>query len=159
MSPMTLHEFDRENVCKVLRAARSADADELRAQVFNDGIDALADNFLRSRGFKFCLGLPGEPVACVGVEEIHPRVWQAWMFATDDFPLIAGGVTRFIRRHVIPAVERLDAHRCHAIAAQDNTPACRWLEVLGAKKEAILARYGRDGETFVMYRWDRRVQN
>jgi len=137
----------------VLDRARKADREELLALQFGDNWAELIGNVIQTPGLRFCFG-NGFPVVCLGGSEVHPGVWQAWSFATDEFGSIALPVTRFAKDVMLPAFVRLGMHRGQAIAGADNVGAKKWLKLLGAEEEATLKRYGRDGQDFVMFRWD-----
>lgn len=150
---MTLHECDGPTLLYVLDRARAADREELLALQQGDNWTPLISDILRAPGLKFFFG-DGKPVVCLGGCEVHPGVWQAWSFATDDFGKLALSVTRFARDVMLPAFVKMGMHRGQAIAAANNAGARRWLKLLGAEEEATLKRYGREGQDFVMFRWD-----
>lgn len=77
-----------------------------------------------------------------------------WLFATDDFNQIGISVTRLIVRTIIPMMVDAGAHRLEARSMEGHTDAQRWLKVIGAKREATLRAFGRDGQDFHVYAWD-----
>lgn len=85
-----------------------------------------------------------------------PGVWGVWMFATDRFPEIGLFTTKFIKKNIISALIPV-AHRAQCYSAESHTEAHKWLEVLGARKEAVLKDYGKEGQTFYLYRWSQYV--
>jgi hypothetical protein len=95
----------------------------------------------------------GTPAAVVSAAELYPGVYQVSMFATDDWPQVARGMTRWIRRTMIPAMLAAGGHRaeCRSIAGHET--AHRWLESLGFLREAVLPDCGRGRETFFQYAW------
>lgn len=155
-SRMTLHEVSGANLLYVLDRARAPDREELLALQRGDNWAELIDDLLRSPGLRFCFGA-GKPAICLGGCELHPGVWQAWSFATEDFSKIVRPVTRFAKDVMLPAFIRMGMHRGQAIASVDNRMAHKWLRLLGAREEATLKAYGRDGQDFVMFRWDANV--
>jgi hypothetical protein len=74
------------------------------------------------------------------------------MFATDEFHRIALPLARHIRKKVIPALMPF-AHRVDCESMEGHHEAHKWLEILGAKRENTLERYGKNEETFYTYRW------
>lgn len=151
---MTLHDCDGPTLLYVLDRAREADRRELLALQYGDNWSRLIDEILGAPvSLKFCFG-NGRPVVCLGGSEVHPGVWQAWSFATDEFKDVALPVTRFATDVMLPSFIRMGMHRGQAIAGSDNRGAHKWLRMLGATEEATLKRYGRDGQDFVMFRWD-----
>lgn len=95
------------------------------------------------------------PVAAFGAYEIMPKFWNVWMFATDDWPLVAMKVTRTIIREWTPIIFESDAQRMDCWSMDGHDVAHRWLEVLGARREASLENYGATGKTFHCYSWTR----
>ena len=77
------------------------------------------------------------------------------MFATDDWPLVAMKVTRTIIREWTPIIFKSDAQRMDCWSMEGHDVAHRWLEVLGARREASLENYGATGKTFHCYSWTR----
>ncbi|MEQ9416663.1 MAG: hypothetical protein RJQ08_03870 [Salinisphaeraceae bacterium] len=152
----TLVDATAERIGHIARALRAADARELAAQRWEWDPDALVGEVMGYYGpFKWVCERAGEPIAAVGAVQLHPGVWSAWMFATDEFPKIGLYLTRFVRRRMIPSLVRLGAHRCDARSIEGHDHAHRWLRALGAVEEARLVRYGRNGEDFIVFRWDK----
>ena len=77
------------------------------------------------------------------------------MFATDDWPMVAMKVTRTILREWTPIIFESDAQRMDCWSMDGHDVAHRWLEVLGARREASLENYGATGKTFHCYSWTR----
>lgn len=145
-----------EGVAHIARNLRAADARELGAQRWDMDPDSLAREVRDYYGpYKWVVERAGVPIAAVGAVAVHPGVWSAWMFATDDFHKIGLYLTRFVRQRMIPSLVRLGAHRCDARSIDGHDHAHRWLRALGAVEEARLLRYGRNGEDFIVFRWDR----
>lgn len=97
-----------------------------------------------------------EPVAAFGAVERWPRVWQVWAHATDKWPLVAFEVTKAIKRELIPYLVDQGAIRAEAWTLKSYRNAHRWLESLGAKREACLREFGKHGEDFYLYVWRRK---
>ena len=144
-------------VSYVVQLMRAADREEIFALRNDDSPDNLAaEVFLRWGTLGWVAWHDEFPVAVFGATQLWPRCWMAWMFATDNFPLVGFEVTRFIRRSMIPGLVERGALRCEARSIIGHTEAHRWLrESLGAIEEARLRRYGRNGEDFLVFRWDR----
>lgn len=97
------------------------------------------------------------PVAVGDVLEIRPNVLTLYFFATDDLPLIAGPLTRFIRyRLLLPLMKT--AHRIEAASLVGHDTAHRWIRFLGLSEEAVLRGYGKNGEDFIQFAWVRDVR-
>jgi hypothetical protein len=133
---------------------RAADAAEIFATWPDDDRAALADRVAVRGPFAWCVGA-GEPIACIGAHEGWPGVFSAWMFATDRFPEIGFPLTRWVRRCMMPAIAAAGAHRAHAYSMEGHDDAHRWLEGLGAVREATHPDFGKRGETFHVYAWGR----
>lgn len=100
-----------------------------------------------------------KPIAAMGVipeRKGDPSVWLTWMIHTDEFPRIFRPLTSFVKSSLIPALENMGAHRCHAHSLATNVQAHRWFKLMGAVEESTMLRYGRRGEDFKVFRWDRR---
>ena len=131
---------------------RAADAEEIFATRWVEDRQALAREVAARPDFAWVAGA-GEPIACIGVLQVWPRVWEAWMFATDRFPAIGFPLTRWVQRAMMPAVAGAGAHRVHCHSIEGHHEAHRWLEALGAVRESSKPFFGRNGETFHVYRW------
>ena len=153
---MNLRKLNLLDVAYVCARLRDADRREIFATRRTDEPDALAVEIIRYWGpIGWVATHNDRPVALVGATETWPGVWSAWMMATDEFPMVARRVTRFVKRVMIPGLVDLGAHRCEARSIDGHTEAHRWLRVLGATEEARLRRYGRNGEDFLVFRFDR----
>ena len=97
-----------------------------------------------------------EPVAVFGCAPMWPGVWSMWFFATDSLPKIGMGVTKLIIRYIVPMLWEGGAHRLECRSMEGHVEAQRWLETIGATREATLHGYGREGEDFHVYTWEKR---
>lgn len=95
----------------------------------------------------------GEPVALVGADPDRPGVWTVYAFGTPRWGEVVGGLTRYVRRVMIPSLVSGGAHRAQCYSISTYTQAHRWIELLGAKQEAVLRQFGRHGEDFIVFRW------
>lgn len=153
---MRLTDLEPWAVAHVVRNIREADRAEVFALWPGDEDSFIAEVCANYGPFRFVAWHESVPVAIFGANLIRSGVYTAYLFATDDFPLIGLPVTRFIKRELIPVIERAGAHRCDAWSSATHFWAHRWLKALGAFPEATLRRLGRDGEDFVIFRWDNR---
>lgn len=133
---------------------REDDRREIYATRWLDDPEDIANDchIHRKTGYIACLD-DGKPVAAIGAIEIHPHVWSVWMFATDDFPKIALELTKFAFRHLAPAIRKVGGHRAECRSIVGHEAAHRWLRFLGAKEEARLSGYGKNGEDFILFAW------
>lgn len=153
---MRLFQLDPVALTHIVHNMREADKDEIFATEWDDD---------PSKFVQKCMGLSGYawiaanndriPIACFGAMPLWPGVWQAFMFATDDFRQIGLGLTKFVRKAMIPGLLDTGAHRVQAYSSASHKWAHRWLENLGAEVEATARKYGRNGEDFLVFVWDR----
>lgn len=139
----------------VAQRMRAADAREIWATRWNEDPHELARDAVACAPVAWTACKGHVPVACIGAGPLHPGVWRVWMYATDDFPSVGMKVTKFARRVMIPALLHAGAHRAECLSIDGHDQAHRWLEALGAAREATLGGYGRDGEDFHLYAWRR----
>lgn len=147
---------DIDHVCRRLRALDRA---EIFALLYGDTADALIEHLvLHASGFlEFHAVAPSAAPhrACglVGLYPLRPHVAGASFFGTDELGHHIKPVTRWIRRTLIPRAQACGLHRVETQALESWRANCRWLEALGATREAVLPLYGKDGETFVQFAW------
>lgn len=99
----------------------------------------------------------GTPIAVIGVVFPHPGVASTIFFATDQFEHVALATTRFIRRKLFPILVNTGIHRLQ-VCSMDNGRSIdnwRWILSFGAKKEAVLKAYGKNGEDFNLFVLDK----
>ena len=95
----------------------------------------------------------GKPVAVISWLQMHPGCYTVAMLATPDWPSVALSVTKWVRRALIPKLLDSGARRVECKSIDGHTDAHRWLLSLGARAESRLESYGKNGETFVLFRW------
>lgn len=144
-----------ELIIPVAENMRDWDRREIRATRFTD------DPLIIANEAKICGQIVGfvagleRPIAAFGGFEMWPGVWSAWLFATDEFGRIGISVTKTTVRRIIPMMWGFGAHRIESRSMEGHHEAQRWLEVIGARREATLHQYGRDREDFHTYKWER----
>ncbi len=154
--PPTLDKLSAPALGHIVANLRAADRRELQAQRWEDDLGTLPEDILTAYGpYAWIVSLHDEPIAAVGAVPMWPGVVYAWMFATDKFPQIELFLTRFVKRSMIPNLVSLGTHRCEARSIEGHDVAHRWLRALGAQEECRLHRYGKGGEDFLVFRWDR----
>lgn len=147
-----------DHILHVTRNMRQADREEIFALQYSDDEEVLARLVHAACGpFAWVFAADdGEPVAIMGVKPMHPNVFDAFMYATPRFGEVGAAMTRFVRKAMIPLLLKSKIHRVHAISKADHFDAHRWLEMLGARREATLEQYGKGGEDYVVFTWTRR---
>ena len=144
---------DLEALKHITHNLRERDAAEIFACRWSDDPDDLASDVSQYGEFQWMVRLDGEPVAAIGAYPAWPGVWSVWAFGTDNWPKVILSLTKHVKRFMIPAFLNQKAHRAECRALKTHTDACRWLEMLGAHKEAELAGFGRQREDFNLYVW------
>jgi hypothetical protein len=102
----------------------------------------------------------GRPAGLCAFTEMHPGVWNAWMFGTDDFRNVVVDLVRWGRREVrdILAVSR--GHRCQCDSRAGHDQAHRLLKALGARQEGPpMKGYGKDGSDYLRFVWLRETDS
>ena len=97
----------------------------------------------------------GKPAAVIGARQAHPGVWNLYGFGTDDYEHIMLEVTKHARRVMMPEVKATGAHRAQALSPADHVETHKWLRFLGAKEEARLGGFGKNGEDVLVFAWRR----
>ncbi len=153
---MKLLPLELAAVEAIARAMREADAREIYATRATEDAAQLALDVVRySRLGAVMATEDGAPVAAIGAVEGWPGVWQVWMFATDRWPEVALGTTRWAQRVLKPALLAAGAHRAECRSLARNRATHRWLESLGARAEALHSGYGKAAEDFITFAWRR----
>lgn len=153
-SQVRLSPLEPEAVRCVADRMRPADRREIYATRWTDEPTDLVDSCMFSGQYGWVAGLE-RPIAALGAIPMWPGAWSVWMFATDEFRQIRIGLTKFVARTMIPGLRASGAIRAECRSIADHEEAHRWLEVLGAHREAVLEHYGKRGESFFLYVWTR----
>ncbi len=132
---------------------RAWDAREAFALRFDDDSEALAQAILQAGPVFWVAGLGAAPIAVFGCTEMWPGVWSMWLLATDDFHHIGISMTKLVTRDIVPMLFEAGAHRLEAKSMEGHDDAQRWLELIGARREATHPAFGRGRETFHTYVW------
>jgi len=139
----------------IIQNLRERDKQEIFATRWGDDLEELVQDIQGYGEFQWTAVLDGTPVAIIGACPMWPGVWSVWAFGTEDWPKVVLKLTRHARQAMIPALHEQGAHRAECRALKVHEDACRWLELLGAHKEAELAGFGRQREDFILYVWSR----
>jgi len=151
---MKLAKLNIEDVRYITHRLRERDRHELFALRWDDCPEQLAQDVMTWGQFAWVAGID-EPAAAIGASLISPNLWQVWAFGTDHWPEIALGLTRHVKKVMTPALLEAGMVRSECKSLDIHTDAHRWLEVLGAEKESESPNYGKNGETFFTYVWQR----
>lgn len=93
------------------------------------------------------------PVVVVGAIPIRQGVWTAYMFATGHLSEVGLGLTRWVKRTLIPELVAAGAHRIQCEVIEGYDTALTWLRAFGAKNEGALPKFGLGQETFYRFAW------
>lgn len=136
---------------------RVRDFEEITATSFTDSRSDLADELSTGlvMGSRIITGFAwaGRPTACFGAVEPWPGFWSVWMFATDDWTKVAKSATKHILRVTLPAFWAEGAHRVEARSMAGYDTAHNWMIRMGARREATLRAFGKNGEDFDVFVW------
>jgi hypothetical protein len=157
MTGVTIAPVTYDAVLSIARNMRAGDAREIWATRWIESPEGLAADVMRAGEYGFVISLDEEPVAAIGAAPNWPNVWNVWMFSTDKWPKVALSVTKFVRRVMIPNLYKAGATRVHCMSIAGHSVAHRWLESLGAIKGNREPGWGKNGEDFFMFRWDRKT--
>jgi hypothetical protein len=151
---MRLAYLNEADLLYVADNMRDIDKKEVYATRWDENPATLVDSILSNGRFGWVAGgEDGIPIAAFGAVPMWPGVWQVWMFATDRWPEVSVGVTKFIKRIMIPSVKSSDWHRAECRSIEGHDVAHRWLEMLGATREGALPYFGKNKDTFHVYSW------
>lgn len=143
------------NVYYVALQMRARDLAEFSAMTYDDDRVSAAIRLAALYGDMpgvECAMLDGVPVAVGGLVWARPGVASLLFYATDAFPKIVHGLTRYINRTGM-AEAKQRAHRIECFSLSTYTEMQQWVEVFGLKPEATLRGYGKNGEDFTVYAW------
>lgn len=155
--------MNREGLAHVVCNMREIDRQEVFATTFPHDNPAHDNEAMIERTFRagteagigFIAYSGEEPVAVIGMTMAWPGVVGVWMFATDSWPLVALGLTRWARKSIIPIMRDAEVHRAQCWSMSGHHVAHRWLKYLGATLETVAPGFGREGEEFCLFAWVR----
>ena len=143
------------DVVFIARRLRALDAEEILPLIWSNKPEDLAVLAAHANGIAKVALVGGVPVAAYGAELQKPLFYSVWMFATDQWPKVALTVTRDIKKRIIPELIDTGAVRADCWSMEGHHVAHRWLESLGAVREASVEDYGPTRKTFHCYSWTR----
>ncbi len=153
---MWLRDATDADIWNVVSQMRGADAFEVFSGRFSENrfefaLDLVATRPLAQRLLAF--GAESETaIALLGLYPVAPARAEVLMVATDAFPKIGSGLTKWLKREGMPRyLSVVNSAECRAW--EGNTTACKWLEHLGFTAAAILPEHDDRGSLFLLYRW------
>lgn len=151
-----IHPINYGNTLYIAKRMRALDREEIFATRWDESEESLCADAVAVPGMSFIVSKNGEPVCALGGVPEHPGCWSVWMFATDKWNSVALTATKFVKRWLIPAIENTGANRAECKSISTHSVAHKWLDSLGATRESVLERYGKNGEDFYIFRWHNR---
>lgn len=141
---------DLEYICLNLR---QADKDEIYGVLPHDNPFLLARQTMdiAGAGGFVTVAHARRPVSVLGFHEQHPGVLNVFAYATDEFHLVAYGLTRFALKDLKSAMLASGAHRAQCDSRYDHYQAHRWLECFGFTAEGQLKAYGKDASDYIRF--------
>ena len=153
MSAVSLIDARYPDVVEIARNMRELDAEEIWPVTYAKTPENLALSTVAGVGLKYVARYGAVPVATWGASEMRPKVVSVWMFATDRWPKVALSVTRHINRVVMPTLIEAGCVRAECWTHANHHVAHRWLELLGAVREATVEDYGQNRVPYHCYSW------
>lgn len=153
---MRLDAPTRSDVAYVAARMRERDATEFLAVSRVDTRAELVNGLIDRYGGApdaFCAYLDDTPVAVGAMVEHRPNVVTLMFFATDRLPEIGLALTRWITRQLFPQYRARGVHRIECASIDGYEEVHRWVEALGLRREAVMPKYGKGGETYVQFAW------
>jgi len=137
----------------VLNDLRPEDEAEYRAVLGDTPKGQAASRLYLTRPYCWTAHTKDGPAAFVAAYPVFPHLCGISMAATPDWPGVALGLTKWIRKTLIPDMWRRGFRRAEARMADGHPTAGPWMEALGAVHEAEMPLAGRNGETMHLYAW------
>ncbi len=149
---MRLSHCTEACVWDVVEHMRASDKEEIYALRRSEDPKLVVRDVMGMANFSWVAWLDDMPQAVFGGGEVRPGVWSMFAFATDKFPRLALGLTRFAKKTVIPALfNELGAHRLQCESHENHVSAHRWLKSLGAEAESLKRGFGKDGSNYLEF--------
>ena len=139
----------------IARRMREIDAQEIWPVTFASTPEDLASGIVHGKVYKFLERYNGLPVSAWGATLSRPGVVGVWMFATDLWSKVALTVTRHIRKDLMLRLIEDDLVRAECWSSSDHHTAHKWLNILGAVKDAELEDYGLNRVPYYCFSWTR----
>ena len=154
MTDVSEHMVTADALAHVVANLRQRDREEIFALRWNDSEAELLTQLRAVVGQLWRVWCyRDEPVAVCGVLPIRPGVVSCASFGTDKWRHALRPMTVWVHQWLIPVLLDAGYHRGEAHVSATNEMAKRWIEAVGAHKEAYLHQYGRNREDFILYAW------
>lgn len=144
------HAADVLFICQNMRAMDRA---EIMATRFDDSSEGLAADTMNNLGFSWIFYLDDVPVAVIGSFALWPKHVTVWAYGTDNWPRIIFSLTRHVRKFMIPIFNECGVNMAHVFVLSAYHQARGWLKLCGLTEDVEVARFGKNGEPFVLMAW------
>ncbi len=152
---MKIDQATPEQVRFVSEWMRERDYAEISAVHFVDDRPELVEllTFLYGKSpDTLCASWRGTPVAVGGFYQMRPGTCAMGMWATDMFPRVGLGLTRFLVKTMMPSLVRAGVHRFECASLDGYNEVHAWLRTLGLEQEGPPRRnYGKNGESYIFF--------
>lgn len=149
---MRLSHVSEACVWDVVEKMRDRDKQEIYGLRHSEDPALIVRDVLAMANFSWVAWLDDMPQVVFGGGEVRPGVWSMYAFATDEFPRLALGLTRFVKKTIIPTLfNDLGAHRLQCDSHVAHTDAHKWLNMLGGEVESWKKGFGKDGSTYLEF--------
>lgn len=104
-----------------------------------------------TRGPAYTLLIDHQIAACYGIAVLWRGLGEAWAILTThgkQHPIIS---TLAIARALPKTMRAWNLRRVQADVSAENPSACRWVEILGFRRESTMPFFGSAGETYYRY--------
>lgn len=111
--------------------------------------------FLEGPGNAFVAYMDDLPVAFFGAQPLNVCTLGAWAVGTKHMRKVIHAVTRHMIGFYGPAAIAAGYTSMECRTWEEHHEAHRWLESTGAVAASVPFVYGKAGEKFILYRWER----
>lgn len=154
---VTVEVPNEDNILHICANLRDADRSEIFGLMWEDDPHVMANGLLaRPLGMTDVFCVDDEPVSILGTIPYWPGVWEVFAFGTDKWDKAVISLTKRAFRFMVPAIYNAGGHRAQCWSEATHTDAHKWLTgVMHAQHEATARGYGKAGQDYHLYSWDR----
>lgn len=150
---MTIHDATLRDATYVMAWLRPADVEEVMCQVPADlSRSDMAYNLLFS-GDTFAARVGDQPVGFFGTNVINAACLSVWALGTKNMWRAVSEMNRFLVDEHLPARVAQGYRTMEARSITSHTDAHHWIKQLGGVQHGPAFEFGRDRETFLLFRW------
>lgn len=91
-------------------------------------------------------------VVCIcGVYRHYPGSWEVWTLMSKHVARYKKEVIKSLRSLISGYMKLLKMHRIQAVCPENMRGRDKWFRLLGLKYDAVLEKYGPNGENYCVY--------